>query len=129
MLRPRDKRDFAGRDSCVRAWGVARYAPTDCGSRNRYKFIGTSLITSWQTKLEQGVYDAHFVFPSCGPISYDEIEWLELNAGELEENELEHFGKVMHNTRIMQCHVLPLTMQIWRLYGYYKIPDEGTMID
>ena len=95
----------------------------------RVKFIETSLVTPWQTKLEQGIRDMGFVFPDCGPISYDEIEWLELNASCLTEKEREHFHKSLHDIKVSYCHELPLSMQIWRLFGYSELPGENDIFD
>ena len=95
----------------------------------RVKFIETAVVTSWQMELEQGIYDSHFVFPDYGSIGYDEIEWLELNASQLTEKELEHFCQSLHEIKIGRCHELPLSMKIWRLFGYFELPDENDVID
>lgn len=94
--------------------------------RFRIKLMENSHITPWQSVLEQGVYESYFIFPSQGRVAYEEMEWLELNASSLSEKEQVHLSKFMYETRISQCHVLPLSMQIWQLHSYMKRldPDE-----
>ncbi len=90
----------------------------------RIKFIESSNVTSWQPNLAKGVCDTYFIFPAHGTIFYDEVEWLELDASQLSEKELAHFRNLLHDIHIQRYKALLFSMQVWRLVGYCKFPQE-----